>query len=101
MFFCLFPAWLFGGYDECKSGDRGCGWCGGVGWCGVVGVVEVLCSVRMRVGVGGVGNGGGGVVSGGGNASAANGGADGGGAMWRDCCRFPDGNFGELREDLP
>ena len=26
--------------------------------------------------------------------------ADGGGAMWRDFCRFPSGIFGELWEDL-
>ena len=31
----------------------------------------------------------------------ADGGADGGGAKWRDCCRFSDGILGELREDLP
>ena len=24
--FCLFQTWLFGGYDGCESGDRGCGW---------------------------------------------------------------------------
>ena len=24
-----------------------------------------------------------------------------GGARWRDCCRFPDGIFGELQEDVP
>ena len=55
MVFCLFLAWLSGGYDGCESGDRGCGWCGGAG------VVEVFCSVRMGVGVGSVGNRGGGV----------------------------------------
>ena len=60
-------------------------------------MVEVVCSMRMGVGIGGVGNRGGGVVSSGGNVSAT----DGGGARWRDCCRFPDGIFGELREDLP
>ena len=34
----FFPPCLFGGYDGCESGDRGCGWCGGVGWwrCSVV-----------------------------------------------------------------
>ena len=26
---------------------------------------------------------------------------DGGGARWRDCCRFGVGIFGELWEDLP
>ena len=101
MVFYLFPAWLFGEYDGCESGDRGCDWCGGVGWCGGAGVVEVFFSVRMGVGVDGVGNGGGSVVIGGGDASVADGGADGGGARWRDCCRFPYGIFGELREDLP
>ena len=64
---------------------------GGVAWCGGVGVVEVLCSVTMGVGVGGVVNRGGGVVSGGGNVSVTDGGANGGGARWRDCCRFPNG----------
>ena len=95
VWFCVFLAWLFVGYDGCESGDRGCGWCGGVG------VVEVFCSVRMGVGVGSVGNRGGGVVSGGGNANVADGGADSGGARLRDCCRFPDGVFKELLEDLP
>ena len=61
----------------------------------------VVCGVRMGMGVGGVGNRGEVVVSSGGNVSVADGGADGGGARWRDCCRFPDGIFGELREDLP
>ena len=41
------------------------------------------------------------MVGGGGNVSVIDGGADGGGARWRDCCRIPDGIFGELREDLP
>ena len=63
-------------------------------------MVEVFCSVRMGVGmglsVGSVGNRGGSVVIGGGNACVAD-----GGARWRDCCRFADGIFGELREDLP
>ena len=27
------------------------------------------------------------------------GGANGGGARWRDCCRFPDGILRELQED--
>ena len=39
--------------------------------------------------------------SGGGDASVACGRTDGGGARWRDCCRFSNGIFGELREDLP
>ena len=43
-------------------------------------MVEVLCSVRMGVGVGIVGNRGWGVVSGGESASVAD-----GGARWRDC----------------
>ena len=60
-------------------------------------MVEVFCSVRMGVGVGDVGNRGGSVLSGGGATSVA----DGEGARWRNCCRFPDGIFGELREDLP
>ena len=83
--FCLFQTWLFGGYDGCESGDRGCGWCGSVG-------VEVVCGVRMGVAVGCVE----GVVSIGGSVSVA----DGGGARWKDCCRFPNGISGELREDL-
>ena len=61
----------------------------------------VVCSVRMGMGVGGVGNREEVVVSSGGNVSVADGGADGGGARWRDCCRFPDGIFGELWEVLP
>ena len=97
----LFPGRLFGGYDGCESGNGGCDGCGGVGWCGSVGVVEVFCSLRMGVGIGSVGNRGGSVVSGGGDASVADGGGDGGGARQRDCCRFPDGIFRELREDLP
>ena len=63
-------------------------------------MVEVFSSVGMGVGVGGVGNRGGSLVSGGGDASVADSGADGGGARWRDCCRFPDGIFGELWEVL-
>ena len=63
----------------------------------LVGVVEVVCGVRMCVGVGGVGNKGEGVVSSGGNVSVA----DGGGARLRDCCRFPNGIFGGLWENLP
>ena len=35
-------------------------------------------------------------MSGGGNVSVT----DGGEARWRDCCRFPDGIFRELQEDL-
>ena len=27
--------------------------------------------------------------------------AGGGGARWSDCCRFPNGVFGELWKDLP
>ena len=60
---------LFGEYDGCESGDRGCGWCGGVG------VLEVVCGVAMGVGVDvGVGSRGEAVVSSGGNVSAAGGG---------------------------
>ena len=57
--------------------------------------------MRMGVGMAGVGKRGGGVVSSGGNVSVTDGGADGGRAMWGDCCRFPDGIFGELWEGLP
>ena len=60
-------------------------------------MVEVVCDVRMGVGVDGVGNRGEGVVSSGGNVSVA----DGRGARSTDCCRFPDGIFRELWEDLP
>ena len=59
---------LFGEYDGCESGDRGCGWCGGVG------VLEVVCGVSMGVGVDCVGSRGEAVVSSGGNVSAAGGG---------------------------
>ena len=59
----------------------------------LVGLVEVVCSMRMGVGIGGVGNRGGGVVHSGGNVSVTDGGADGGGARWRDCCRFCDRIF--------
>ena len=38
--FYRFPAWLFGRYDGCESGDGTCNWCGDLGWCGGVGVVE-------------------------------------------------------------
>ena len=89
-FFIFFWCVCLGGYDGCESGDRGCGWSVGVG------VVEVFCSVRIGVGVGSVRNRGGTVVSGGGNASVAD-----GGAKWRDCCRFPNGIFGEFLEGLP
>ena len=51
----------------------------------------------MGVGVGGVRNREEGVVSSGGNFIVA----DGGGAWWRDCCRFSNGIFGEPWEDLP
>ena len=57
MVFCLFQARLFGEYDGCESGDRG------YGWCGSVGVVEVVCTVRMGVGVSGAENRGEDVVS--------------------------------------
>ena len=76
-FFCLFLTWLFGGHDGCESGDRGCDWCSGVAWSSGAGVVEVVCNMRMGVGIGSVGNRGQGVD------------------------RFPDGIFGELWEDLP
>ena len=48
-------------------------------------MVEVVSGVGMCVGVDGADNRGDGVVSSGGNVSVA-----GGGARWRDCCRFPD-----------
>ena len=64
-------------------------------------MVEVFYSVTMGVGVGGVQNRGISVEGGGGDTSVADGGADGGGARWKDCCRFSDGIFRELREDLP
>ena len=64
-------------------------------------MVEVVCSTRMGVGIGGAGNRGGGVVSSGGNVNVTDGGADGGVARWRDCCRFLDGIFGKPWEDLP
>ena len=51
--------------------------------------------------MGGVRNRGGDAVSSGGNVSLTDVGADGGWARWRDGCRFPNGIFGELREDLP
>ena len=92
---------MFGGHDGCESGDRACDWCSGVGWSSGAGVVEVVCSMRMGVGIGDVGNRGQGVVSSGGNVSVTYGEADSGGVRWRDCCRFPDGIFEELWEDLP
>ena len=101
MVFGLFLMKFVGRYDGCESGDRGCGWCCGVGWCGGAGMVEVVGSMKMCVGIGSVGNRGEGLVSSGGNVSVTDGGADGGGARWRDCYRFPDGIFGELREDVP
>ena len=52
------------------------------------------------MGMGGVGNRGGDVVSSGGNISVSDGRANAGGSRWWDYCRFPDGIFGELREDL-
>ena len=48
-------------------------------------MVEVVSGVGMCVGVDGADNRGDGVVSSGGNVGVA-----GGGARWRDCCRFPD-----------
>ena len=61
----------------------------------MVGVV-VVCGVRIGVGVGSAENRGESVVSSGGNVSVA-----GGGARWRDCCRFHDGIFRKLWEYLP
>ena len=48
--FYRFPAWLFGRYDGCESGDGTCNWCGGLGWCGGVGVVVLVwwSSPRFR-----------------------------------------------------
>ena len=62
----------------------------------VVGVM-VLVWWRWSVGVGSVGDRGEGVVSSLGYVSVA----DGGGARWRGCCRFPNGIFRDLWEDLP
>ena len=92
---------MFGVYDSFESGDQGFDWHSGVGWCGGAGVVEVVYNVRMGVGIGDVGNRIGVVVSSRENVSVTDSGADGGGARWRDCCRFPDGIFRELQEDLP
>ena len=97
MFFYLFLAWLFGDMMDVRVVMELV--IGAVDLVGVV--VEVFYSVTMGVGVGGVGNRGRSVESGGGDASVADGGADGGGARWRDCCRFSDGIFGELREEFP
>ena len=58
-------------------------------------MVEVISGVGISVGGGGVGGREDGVVSNGGDVGVA-----GGGASWRDCCRFPE-IFGELWEDLP
>ena len=69
-------------------------------WSGGAGVV-VVCSMRMGVEIGSIGNRGGGVVSSRRNVSVTDVGADGGGARWRDCCRLPTGIFRELSEDLP
>ena len=57
--------------------------------------------MSMGVRMAGVGKRGGGLVSSGGNVSVTDGGADSVRATWGDCCRFPDGIFGELWEDLP
>ena len=53
--------------------------------------------MRMGVGVDGLGNREEGVVRSGGNVIVAG----GGGARWRDYCRFPDGILRELWKDLP
>ena len=60
-------------------------------------MVEMVCCVRMGVAVSGVRNRGEGVVSSAGSISVA----DGGGARWKDYCRFSDGISGKLWEDLP
>ena len=46
----------------------------------------MVCGIKMGVGVGVVGNRGEDVICSGGNVIRA----DGGGARWKDCCRFPD-----------
>ena len=65
------PAWLFGGYDGREIGDRDCGG---------VGVVEMVCGVRMGVGVG-VKNRIESVVSSGRNVTVAHGGVVAGSPM--------------------
>ena len=60
-------------------------------------MVEVVCGVTMGVAVGSVGTRGEGVMNSGGSAIVT----DGGGARWKDCCRFFDGISGELWENLP
>ena len=60
-------------------------------------MVEVVCGVRMGMGLGSVGKRGEGVDCSGGSVSVA----DGGRARLRDCCRFPNGTLGELWEDFP
>ena len=80
---------FFGEDDGCKIDDRGCSCDNGVG------VIEVISGVGISVGGGNVGSRGDGVVSSGGDFGVA-----GGGASWRDCCRFPE-IFRELWEDLP
>ena len=67
---CLFQVWLFGEDDGCESGDRGCGWGGGVG------IVKVVSGVEISVGGGGASNREDSVVSSGGDV-----GVDGGSWM--------------------
>ena len=57
--------------------------------------MEVVSGVGMSLRDGDAGNKGDGVVSSEGDVDVA-----GGGARWRECCRFPK-IFGELLEDLP
>ena len=57
--------------------------------------MELVSVVGMRVRDSDAGNKGEGVVSSEGDVDKA-----GGGARWRECCRFPK-IFGELLEDLP
>ena len=68
---------VFGEDSGCESGDRGCGWGGGIG------VVELASSLGMSVGGSGACNRGDAEVSSGGDVGVA-----GGEAGWRDCCRF-------------
>ena len=56
----------------------------------------MVCGIKMGVGVGVVGNRGEDVICSGGNVIRA----DGGGARWKDCCRFPHRIFGKLWEDI-